>query len=229
MIKAVVFDLDDTLIEEISYIKSGFKIISEVISKENKMDKDTVYNDMFNLFNKSSKYVYNRLFDKYGLSYTNEDIMRFVNLYREHKPDIFLNDKNVNLLKKLKSKGYKIGIITDGYKESQRQKIRVLKLNSYVDEIVVTDELGRDYWKPHPKAFEVIKEKLNVDFNQMIYIGDNPEKDFYISKIFPIKTVRLFSKGIHKDKKYYKNVRETYSIKDINEIFQILEEIKLNE
>ncbi len=225
MIKAVVFDLDDTLIKEVDYIKSGFDVVSTSISKNYDLDKELVLKDMFELFDESSSYVYNRVLDKNNVLYSKQEIMNLVEIYRNHTPQIRLSKKVIKVLEELRSKGYKIGVITDGYKESQRKKIEALNLEKHVDKIIVTDELGKEYWKPHPRPFELMREKLDVCFHEMVYIGDNPQKDFYINKIYPIKTIRFYSSGIYKDDGYYKEVKENYRIKDLTEIIRLLGEI----
>ncbi|MDY0404724.1 HAD-IA family hydrolase [Virgibacillus sp. 179-BFC.A HS] len=118
----------------------------------------------------------------------------------------------------------KTGIITDGYASAQRQKLNALKASCYFDEIIVTDELGEkgEYWKPHPLAFSLMKEKLGVEFDEMCYIGDNPEKDFYISFIYPIKTIKIERNGVHANKNYLHDIRENYSIHHLNEIFSLI-------
>ena len=104
--------------------------------------------------------------------------------YRLHEPDIHLYDGVMEILIKLRSNGYKLGIITDGRSEGQRAKIQVLGLGKYMDHIIVTDELGGvKYRKPNETAFIQMADKLNVAFTQMCYIGDNINKDF----IAPLK------------------------------------------
>ena len=52
-------------------------------------------------------------------------------------------------------------------------------LDKIIDEIIVTDELGGiEYRKPNPMAFKLMKDYFNLEYNEMIYIGDNPIKDF---------------------------------------------------
>ncbi|WP_318753436.1 HAD-IA family hydrolase [Globicatella sp. PHS-GS-PNBC-21-1553] len=63
----------------------------------------------------------------------------------------------------------------------------MLNLEKYFDKIIVTDELGRAYWKPHPKSFEIMKAHFGVNYNEMVYVGDNPQKDFFIKKSIPLK------------------------------------------
>jgi len=178
MVKAVVFDLDDTLISEKEYIKSGYCHIAEIIEGRFSIDKNQVFDDLMNLFRVSPLNVFNRLYDKYQIEYSKEMILDLVKEYRWHFPDIQFYDDVLTCLSELNKSGIKVGIITDGYTITQRQKLKALKADEYFDEIIVTDELGRDYWKPNPKAFELMKEKLKVNFDEMIYVGDNLKKDF---------------------------------------------------
>ncbi len=123
----------------------------------------------------------------------------------------------------LEKSNINIGIITDGYAASQRKKLRAIKAENYFDNIIVTDELGREYWKPNPKAFELMKEKMNIDYREMVYIGDNPQKDFYISHIFPINTVRILRNGVYSGEDYYKEIKEDIRINNLSlkEIYKI--------
>lgn len=216
MVKAVVFDLDDTLISEKEYIKSGYRHIAGIIEDRFAMDKNQVFDDLISLFKLSPLNVFNRLYDKYQIEYTKEMILDLVKEYRGHLPDIQFYNDVIPCLSELKKFGVKIGIITDGYAIAQRQKLKAIQADEYFDEIIVTDELGRDYWKPHPKAFELMKERFKVNFDEMIYVGDNPEKDFYISKTYPIKTVRILRDGVHSDKGYFKNIEEDFRIEKLS-------------
>ncbi len=219
MVKAVIFDLDDTLISEKEYIKSGYFHISKVLSLKIGISKENIFADLMELFQVSSNNVFNRLYEKYNIQYSKEMILNLVHEYRGHFPDVQFYDDVLSCLQELKSAGIKTGIITDGYVVAQRQKLIAVEADKYFDEIIVTDELGREYWKPHPKAFKLMKEKLKVNFDEMIYIGDNPEKDFYISKIYPIKTCRIIRRDvIHSQKEYYQSVKENFTIDTLTKI-----------
>lgn len=218
MIKAVIFDLDDTLISERRYIESGYKHISKLLSKKLQKDEQELYQLLMNLFNENTRNVFNRLFDTFGISYTQNEIMELVEEYRNHTPIIQFFEDVLPCLKNLRKKGVNVGIITDGYANGQRQKLKALKAANYFDEIIVTDELGRRYWKPHSKAFEIMKEKLDVKFDEMLYVGDNPEKDFYISNIHPIQTIRIYRNGVYENREYFSNIKENYSIHGLEEL-----------
>ncbi|WP_313167449.1 HAD-IA family hydrolase [Streptococcus parasuis] len=222
MIKAVVFDLDDTLISEKEYIKSGYRHIAEVVSQRFDFNKDQVYIDLIQLFKKSPHNVFNRLYEKYNIEYSKDMIIDLVNEYRGHFPNIEFYDDVLPCLNELKRLGVKIGIITDGYAIAQRQKLIAVEADKYFGEIIVTDELGREYWKPHPKAFEIMKERFEVSFDEMVYVGDNPEKDFYISTIYPFKTIRILRDGVHKNNCYLDGIREDFSLDKLINLIEII-------
>jgi putative hydrolase of the HAD superfamily len=74
-----------------------------------------------------------------------------------------------------------IGLITDGSHVMQHKKVRALDLEHRFHSIVYTDALGagRAYFKPHPRAFEVMQDALaRGPADRMVYVGDNPSKDF---------------------------------------------------
>jgi len=222
VIKAVIFDLDDTLISERKYIESGYKHIASLLNFQGIGTQDNLYNMLLNLFEESPVNVFNRLFDSLNLSYTASDIRNLVNEYRTHFPTINFFDDVIPCLNELKKREFKLGIITDGYASSQKAKLSSLSARTYFNEIIVTDELGREYWKPHQKPFEIIREKLQVEYEEMIYIGDNPEKDFYISNIYPIKTIRINRKGVYQNREYMDGIKEHYSIENLDSFLTLL-------
>ena len=152
------------------------------------------------------------------MPYSNDDIVELVGSYRDHIPAIHFYDDVFPCLKELRDKGVKTGIITDGYATAQRNKLRVLNADQYFDHIIVTDELGKGYWKPHPLAFELMRDRLEVEFYEMVYVGDNPKKDFYIGKVFPITTVRIDRNGLYSDASYLHGVKENISITSLSEL-----------
>lgn len=222
MIKAVVFDLDDTLISEKEYIISGFKIVSKKIAKDNKLNEDEVFNKALELFEISSKEVFNRILDEFEIKYSKEYILKLIKYYREHKPNIEFFEDVIPTINKLKKAGYKLGIITDGYKETQLAKLEALNCRNLFDEIIITDELGREFWKPHEKPYKMMAKKLDINLNEMIYIGDNVNKDFVTANKLGVITVYIDRKNaIYKDQTYKegnKNMLAKFNIKKLRDI-----------
>lgn len=222
MVKAVVFDLDDTLISEREYIESGYRHVSSIISKDTGISADCIYEELISLLNESSKNVFDRFYSNNDLEVTQNKIMSLVHEYRSHSPIISLYADVLPCLDLLKTNGVQTGIITDGYAISQKQKLKAINAYSLFDEIIITDDLGREFWKPHPMPFELMRDKLGINFDEMIYIGDNPEKDFYIQSLYPIITVRINRKGFYSDSGYLNDISEDYSINSLYELKYIL-------
>lgn len=225
MIKAVVFDLDDTLISEKEYIRSGFRQVSKKIAEKNNLDKDYVYKIMYDTFNEDSKNVFNRVLDKLNIQYKKEDIKELINFYRGHMPDIKLYDDAKYILDTLKGKGIKLGMITDGYKVTQKNKLEALNIGDYFEHIVVTDELGREFWKPHQKPYEIIKEKLGLEYENMVYVGDNVSKDFVTANKLGMNTIFInrvegVYSGIQMDDEYLAKLEVT-SLLELEKILNI--------
>ena len=221
MIKAVIFDLDDTLYRETVYVKSGFCAIAREFGDASMAEK------LYSLFLKDNKNVYQRA----GL--TEDECLRCIDIYRNHYPNIHLSDDYKSLLEKLRKDGYKLGIITDGDAERQKRKIDALGLWDLVDNVIVTDELGGiEYRKPNPAAFEKMRDFFGIEFDEMMYVGDNPEKDFYIGNVYPIKTVRLMphKEGIYSDKMYKGGIKENIRVENLTDLAEVLKlPIRLDE
>lgn len=224
--KAVIFDLDDTLISEVAYAESGYKVVADVINKKYALNKDAgqIFKELLDLFDADHKNVFNRFLKENGLSDDRDSVMELVKAYREHLPEIEYFDDVRPALKGLKERNIITGILSDGYSVTQRQKIRALGAENDFDIIILTDELGRDAWKPSPEGFRVIGEKYGLSPVEILYVGDNPKKDFYLSKSAGIKTVRIKrEKGVYNNESYYEGVKEDHSIDSLLDLLRIIE------
>lgn len=48
-----------------------------------------------------------------------------------------------------------------------------------IDDIVITDELGGIQFRKHCDiAYRIIQNRWRISYEQIVYIGDNPNKDF---------------------------------------------------
>ena len=175
-IEAVIFDLDDTLYNEIDYVKSGFRAAAKVMS-----GVENAYEKLYAAFSEKKSAI-DEVLKNEGIT-DEETKNKCVRAYREQIPDIALSPEVSELLEKLKKDNIKIGIITDGRPEGQRNKIKALGLEKYADEIIITDEIGGVMFrKPNDISFRIMQRRLNVPFNRMIYVGDNTGKDFIAPK-----------------------------------------------
>ena len=184
-LKAVIFDLDDTLYSEKEYVKSGYKQIGEFFSEIPNMSEK-----LWTEFLRGGNAIDQVL--KAEGRYSEENKAECLRVYRFHKPNIHLYAGVEQLLIRLRARGLKIGVITDGRPEGQRAKIQSLGLKKWVDEIIITDELGGvEYRKPNAKAFECMKQRIGVNFAEMAYVGDNPKKDFIAPQKLGMRSVHF--------------------------------------
>lgn len=214
MIKVVVFDLDDTLFPEFEYVKSGFREVAKEISAWVKKDSESIYEALVNIFKTDSIKTFNRVLEKYNYDYSNDDILRLIYTYRTHTPSIRYFDDALSTIEQLKSKDLKIGIITDGYSISQHKKLYALGAHDIFHKIVVSDDIGRNFWKPHKITYKIIKNYFDVDYSEMIYVGDNELKDFKGANDLGIETIKI---NRNNDSKAHKLIscRAKYQITDL--------------
>ena len=109
MLKAVIFDIDDTLISEYDYVLSGYKAVSKRLVKDSdiKLTGKELFDTLLKLSKDGFHYVYNRLFKELGLKEEEERIKELVYIYQNHDPDIRLYDDVDKTLTALKEKGCK--------------------------------------------------------------------------------------------------------------------------
>ena len=168
-IEGVIFDLDDTLYNEIGYVKSGFRQVSQFLGDPN------YYGQLLSIFQRGGKPI-DELLESIGRL---EEKASCLDCYRNHFPEIRLEEGTVHLLEELRQRGFKLGIITDGRPAGQWNKIKALGLDKLVDDIIVTDELGgSQFRKPCDIAFRMMQLRWKIQFSSLAYIGDNPTKDF---------------------------------------------------
>ena len=218
ILKAILFDLDDTLYLERDFVKSGFKTVATLIQNDNGIDKEVVYNRFWSIFNSGErKNIFDSYISEFGkINYT---INELVNIYRSHVPNINLLPGIDEYLLSL-SREYKLGLVTDGYIQTQKNKINALGLNNIFDQILITEELGRKYWKPSTVPFSKICDKLGVIPMEAIYIADNPKKDFKGPNQLRMDSIRLRLKdgehyGSQPKNKDFAPVIDIYSVENL--------------
>ncbi len=203
----VVFDLDDTLYDEIEFVKSGFKEVCAFLQNE-------IYFDfMWSEFLKEgSGKIFDKLIQKFNLTISLE---KLVEIYRFHFPEINLDADTKILLTHLKKK-IKLALITDGHYITQKNKFAALGLEKFIEFPVFTDTLNTK--KPDKKPFMYVSDFF-CD-NKYVYVADNPKKDFFAPKELNWFTIRYKNpKGIYRDIKNNADVE----IENLGEVATILD------
>lgn len=178
--KAVLFDLDDTLLDRDDAVEKLFFIMLEKCYED--ID-DSLKREMLQEFKEQDKRCYGQkdktkvleaFFDSFPPKYRilHNDILAFWN---QHFPYCFsVNQDRLNILYRLKSQ-VKVAIITNGTVHRQKAKIRSTNLHHYFDTIIISDEVGIS--KPDKRIFELALNKLNVQPEDTLFVGDDLERD----------------------------------------------------
>ena len=176
-IKGVIFDLDDTLYSEKEYVRSGFKTVSDYLGGG--------YEDKLWQYFENGKVAITELLREIGRL---EEDQKCLEVYRSHKPIIHLYPGVVELVDELKRKNVKVGIITDGRPGGQKNKLEALGLE--VDDVIITDELGgTQFRKPCDIAFRIMMTRWKLNASEIVYVGDNPTKDFQAPQQLGMKSI----------------------------------------
>ena len=192
MIKAVLFDLDDTLYEEKKFIVSGFRKTAEYLSRKYKINSDRVFKILRDDFDGGLRRKnFDVLLKKLSIK---EPVENLIKIYREHLPLISLYPDAKVILKNLRSCGFKLGLITDGYPATQRNKISALGIRDFFEVITIND-IEKGLSKRNENSFKRTLSLLRVKTENTIYVGDNPLKDFFAAKKLGVITVRIKRKN----------------------------------
>lgn len=180
----VAFDLDDTLYKERDFVMSGRSAVAEAFSS--KAGKSS---EKLNMLMNAADNAFDSLLALPGIKTNNIGIQEILQVYRCHEPELTLPEESRDVLHRLCKDNVYIGIITDGRRLTQWNKIKALGLDKIVAQqnIVVSEEFGAD--KKSPKPFEYMMEHCPAE--KYVYVGDNPAKDFFQARKLGWTTVML--------------------------------------
>ena len=203
-IKAIIFDLDDTLYDFSNkiWLKAIGRTIKFIIDNGLPMEFDKAYEIVKEYGEKlSTKELLSKIVKESGLQ--GEEAERLIELGRKHYYAWALDENLQALLKpfpdvpqtleRLK-KRYKLILITFGLKEAQEKKIDVLGLRKIFDLILISD-LREEANKI--RCFKEVVEKFNLKPEEVVSVGDKIDEEIRISNQLGMITVRILQ-GRHR-------------------------------
>jgi putative hydrolase of the HAD superfamily len=192
MITTVILDLDDTLYDEIDFCRSGFRAAAEHLATlSDAYSADEVFAAMWQSFITGDRgSTFNVALAALGISHDESMIGKLVEIYRTHTPTLTLPPESQTTLESLKG-SYTLCLLTDGFLPTQRLKVQALGIEHYFKAIMYTEELGRQFWKPSPRGFEILIERLQARPQETVYVADNETKDFIAPNRLGLLTIQL--------------------------------------
>ncbi|WP_298569849.1 HAD family hydrolase [uncultured Aliiroseovarius sp.] len=186
----LVFDLDDTLYLERDFAFSGYDHLEGWM--RSRVGRNGFGRTCEHLFKSGERRrIFNRACAHLGIEDTTELIAELVDEYRNHPPRIELCPDAQRFLQTHQGP---FGLITDGPEPMQRAKIAALGVDRLIEHLCPTGAWPEGYGKPHPRAYELM-ERLAADHQQMVYVADNPAKDFVTPKARGWLTVQIERPG----------------------------------
>tara|TARA_R110002126_G_scaffold288674_1_gene442647 strand:+ start:10646 stop:11350 length:705 start_codon:yes stop_codon:yes gene_type:complete len=185
--KFIYFDLDDTLLDHKKAEQNGLKDVHAHFEAFN----DISLEDLKHTYHQINK----RLWEEYGRGEIDRHILHrrrfeetfaelgvddslyeeagkvYMQYYRNHWEWI---DGVKEALDVIRSK-YPVGIITNGFAETQWMKIDQFGFRDTVSQIVISEEVG--VMKPHPKIFDHATELVGLNRSDILYVGDSFSSD----------------------------------------------------
>ena len=192
----VGFDLDDTLYNEIDFLRSAFLEIAKNLHH----DWHDLYENM--LLNYHSGLD---VFQKLSQQFRKTTKKELITTYRSHNPEIVPFAGVKKLFADIKKRKGRISVVTDGRSLTQRNKLKALGLIDHLDYLVISEEIGTE--KPNKNNFISVEESLKA--SRYFYIGDNYSKDFLWPNKLGWTTIALEDNGKNIHKIIKEHLRET--------------------
>lgn len=229
-IKAIGFDLDDTLYSRGEFYQHVFETMQASIIK-----LDISFNKFYEVFQYFSDIEYEKFiqrkkekkaykidrvidtYEKFGVTISRNDAIIFNSLYLYYRDQISLRDGVEELFKILLEKNYELFILTNGPSSDQRNKLKQLNINRYISEKnwFISDELN--YTKPDMEIFKIVENAVGYSNNELLYIGDDYVNDIVGASSAEWKTIFL---NVHEVNEVATNTIITASFSEIIQYFK---------
>ena len=227
MIKALIFDLDNTLVDFMRMKEEAVNAAAgAMIDAGLKLDRKEVKEKIFEIYRQEGL-EFQEVFDKFLMSELGEINYRIlaagIVAYRKAREAALVLYPHVNLtLIELLKRGYKMAVLSDAPPKQAWLRLCYLNLQHIFDQVITFEDTG--VLKPHPRPFRKALELLEVEPEEALMIGDWPARDMVGASKLGIRTVYAkYGDTIGTDKS-----GADYEIDDISELLNIVESLNGN-
>lgn len=162
--RAVVFDLDGTVVDSVELITLSFRhAVREVLGVE--MTSEELMANVGRPLREQMVILSPAHADELVAAYREFN-------HREHDRMLTLYEGAMDLLRSLQSKGVRLGLVTSKSRHTTQMAFDLTGIESYFDTTVCSDESPRN--KPWPDPILLCLQRLDVPPNYAAYVGDSP-------------------------------------------------------
>jgi putative hydrolase of the HAD superfamily len=175
VIDAVLFDLDDTLYPQSSWLDGAWGAVA--LAAPESVNRAVLHNALRAIAAEGTDRGH--IIDRALLVAGAPDIdpTPLVTAFRAHAPARMETYPGTTEVLRGLREHVPVGLVSDGDVRCQAAKLRALDLTDAFDVIVWSDALGREFRKPHPAPFRTALDRLGANGLRCVMVGDRPEKD----------------------------------------------------
>ncbi len=227
MIRAVVFDLDNTLMDFMTMKSNAIRAaVSAMIDAGLPMSAEEAYARLYAVYDKKG-IEYQQVFDDFlreELGVIDWKILSSgVVAYRRAREASLVTYPHINLtLTGLLRRGLKLAVLSDAPRREAWLRLCSLQLQHTFETVITHEDTG--FKKPHPNTFRAVLDIIDEKPDDTIMVGDWPERDLVGAR--EIGMVTVFARyGFTFDRAPVGREGADYVIDDVRDLFTIIDEI----
>ncbi|MEM3031094.1 MAG: HAD-IA family hydrolase [Candidatus Micrarchaeia archaeon] len=225
-IKAVLFDLDNTLTDFIKMKREASRAAARaMVACGLAMPPEEAERELFKTYWEhgiDSNTAFREFLKKHTGKVDESVLGCAIGAYLKVKAQHLVTYPNiVETLERLKARGMRLGVVTDAPREKALQRLHALGVERLFDTVIAFEETNRH--KPHELPFKKACEKLGVVPAEVLMVGDSPERDILGAQRLGMRTA-LAKYGEDAEVKWRtpEGIRADYEIKDPLELLRIV-------
>jgi putative hydrolase of the HAD superfamily len=191
--RAVIFDLDDTLYEREQFVQSGFAAVADELERRCSLPAPWILATLRRARVRGhAGRELQALCADHGLP--ESLIPELVEVIRRHEPVLTLGSVAAAVIAQLRADGWRVAILTNGLPATQRAKVEALGLEARVDAVLYAEEHAPG-GKPSRAAFEAALAAVGVPASRAVFVGDDLVRDIQGGRSAGLFTIRVIASG----------------------------------